>query len=167
MLNDNLLYYSANTFLAHFINERYYKGNHFVWCAPVFNPLKLNALDPLRNIPVSSSPFHIYHRLSEDIETLDCHSEKIRTTLIGLKKGASINKSKGVITDVEYDTIISIVDNANNKQLRPLLYVIPKALVEHKIVVVDVKNAANPLGVEYQIPDLKTGEFEILEISKN
>jgi hypothetical protein len=34
---DPLILYSVNSWLAYIINERYYGGEHFVWCAPVFD----------------------------------------------------------------------------------------------------------------------------------
>ena len=43
--------YSVNSLLAHYINEEYYNGEHYVWCAPLYDS-DLN--------PPSSNPKDIY-----------------------------------------------------------------------------------------------------------
>jgi hypothetical protein len=163
-MNNNLLYYSANTRLAYFITEQFYQSTHFVWCAPVFNPMKLDNYDVRSKIPVSSSPFKIYRNLLEDVQTNDKHSTKIEQNRIGLKKGAAIMREKGIIDDNDFARILTIIDKADISEFTPLLYLIPAHLISKRIVQVDVESSANPLSSEYQIFDLKKSEFEIVEL---
>ena len=85
-MKDNLIYYSTNTRLAYILCERFYFSRHFVWCAPVFDPEKLNDYDFRKRIPVSSSPYKIYKGLLEDVKSQDMHSSKIDQNKNGLKK---------------------------------------------------------------------------------
>ena len=40
----------------------------------------------------------------------------------------------------------------------------PYHLIKDKLVLVDVEAAANPLSIEYQIPELQSNEFDIIEL---
>lgn len=68
------------------------------------------------------------------------------------------------ITNDEYKTIADIVERASIIDYRPLIYIIPAYLTNGKIEKVPVELTANSLGIEYRIPNLLEGEFEILEI---
>jgi hypothetical protein len=160
---DNLLYYSTNSYLAFQLAENYYRGKHFVWCSPVFAPEELSELDIRKNIPPSSSPNKIYIKLIEDIHRADMHSSLIEQNKSGLKKGALIHHKAGIIDDNDLVRINKLIDSAKLKDFRPLLYLIPKNLVESKIIEVDIDDKANPLDVEYQIVDLNKNEFEIIQ----
>ena len=160
---DNLLFYSTNTYLAFLISETYYQGEHFVWCGPIFNPLTLGAYDLRRKTPPSSSPLKIYTTFKEDIEGNDLDSKKIKSAKNGLKNGAGIQHANKVIDDIELASILYTIDHASITEFRPLIYAIPKHLVESRVKIVPVDAKANPLSVEYQILDLKKNEFEILE----
>lgn len=162
-MENNLLYYSTNTRIAFFITEQFYQSTHFVWCAPVYDPQKLNNYDLRSKIPVSSSPFKIYRNLLDDVKSNDQHSAKIEQNKIGLKKGAAIMREKGIIDDNDFTRILAIIDKADISEFTPLLYLIPAHLVSERIVPVDVESSANPLSSEYQIFDLKKSEFEIVE----
>lgn len=164
-MKENLLFYSTNTKIAFFIAEQFYNSKHFVWCAPVYNPQKLDNYDFRSKIPVSSSPFKIYQQLYEDVISNDKHSSKIEQNRTGLKKGAAIMRQKGIIDDNDFARILSIIDNAEISEFTPLLYLIPKSLVEKKIKTVDIDSVANPLSCEYQIHDLTRKEFEIIELN--
>lgn len=163
-MNSNLLFYSTNTKIAFFISEQFYNSTHFVWCAPVYDPQKLDKYDYRSKIPVSSSPYKIYRQLSEDVKTGDKHSAKIEQNRIGLKKGAAIMREKGIIDDNDFARILSIIDNADLTEFLPILYLIPESLVSKKVVSVDIESAANPLSSEFQIHELFRTEFEIIEL---
>ncbi len=158
-----MLYYSTNTYLSHLITKRFYSSKYFVWCSPVFDPTKLDEYSPYKKIPPSSSPCKIYNVFFEDVQGGDLHSSKIEGNKIGLKKGAGIHFAKGTISENEYASIIKMIDSADINDFRPLLYLIPKATVEHKVIQVSVEECANPLSVEYQIENLSSDEFELIE----
>lgn len=162
-MKGNLLYYSTNTKLAFFITEQFYNSEHFVWCAPVYNPEKLEEYDYRKKIPVSSSPFKIYKNLYDDVKTNDKHSSKIQQNRAGLKRGAAIMLDKGIIDENDLARILAIIDSAEISEFSPMIYLIPTNLVKDKISPVEVKDAANPLSIEFQIFDLKRDEFEIIE----
>ena len=159
-----MLYYSTNTYLSHFITKRFYNSKHFVWCSPVFDPTKLDEYDPYKRIPPSSSPCKIYNVFFEDVHGSDLHSSKIEGNKIGLKKGAGIHLGKGTISENEYARILTMIDSASINDFRPLLYLIPKDIVKHKVIEVPVEECANPLSVEYQIENLSSDEFEFIEL---
>jgi hypothetical protein len=161
--SKNLLYYSANSYLSYIINKQFYGGQHYVWCSPIFNPSSLDRLDPLRNIAPSSSPHDIYLSYKRDAGGSDTHSSIIRQNRNGIKRGAKIMLAKGQITTNEYQIIIEFVKRAQLNDFRPLLYLIPAPMVAGRVQLVSPKDAANPLGREYKIFDLKEGEFELLE----
>lgn len=163
-MKKNLLYYSTNTKIAFFISEQFYNSSHFVWCAPVYDPQKLDRYDFRSKIPISSSPYKIYRQLSDEVTTGDRHSSKIEQNKIGLKKGAAIMREKGIIDDNDFARIISIIDSAELSEFAPLLYLIPEQLVSDKIVAVQIESAANPLSPEFQIHELLRTEFEIIEL---
>lgn len=166
ILGNNLLLYSTNSYLSYYINETFYGGTHFVWCTPVLNPQILDHLNPLRNIPVSSSPFHIYNRFTEDVKTGDKHSGKIENNRINILKGATIMLGKKIITNKDFALIKQTVELAELEKFRPLLYLIPRSsMAVGRIKEVPVDLAANPLGNEYQIHDLKTGEFDAVTLT--
>ena len=163
MKSKKIIYYSINSYLAFWLNENFY-NNHFVWCAPVFDPAVLNEYDQNRKIPPSSAPAKIYKRFKEDIEGGDLHSSKIIENITGLKKGAIINYENGKITEIELARINKIIDSASLKDFRPLIYIIPFSIIQNKLRLVDVELAANPLSIEYQIPELNSAEFDIIEL---
>lgn len=159
----NLLYYSTNSYLAFQINQNFYNGCHYVWCAPIFDSESLDKYDLRRNIPPSSNPYKIYVSLKSDVESNDLHSSKIAANIKGIKSGAAIMLEKGVISDYEFGIITRMVDSSSAKDFRPLVYLIPKLFIDNKLETVDVDEKANPLSVEYRVLDLKRNEFEIIE----
>jgi hypothetical protein len=157
-----LIYYSVNTKLAYLINERFY-NKHYVWCAPVFNSSKLEDMHIYKSIPPSSNPFDIYQRYKADVARADKHSSYIGQNKAGLKNGAIRMLGNNTIDAADFERINAIIDNAELDKFSPLLYLIPKVVIEPRIVTVGVTEAANPLSFEFQVHDLRKNEFEILE----
>ncbi len=160
--NLNILFYSINSKLAHYINETFY-SRHFVWCSPVFNNEKLDSLHHYKKIPPSSNPFTIFQRLKQDASSNDLHSKIIEQNKSGLKRGAIDMLNAKVIDPLDFARINKIIDLAPIDQFLPLIYLIPKSCVENRIKLVDVDQSANPLSIEYQIIDLKQNEFEVID----
>ena len=163
VMKDNLFYYSTNTYLSHHISKTFYNETFYVWCSPVFDPDKLDALDPRKKIPGSSSPAKIYRDLKSDVEKGDAHSAKIESNKLGLKKGVAEALIKGVIDTEDVARINEMIDVAYIADFCPLLYIIPAHLVRVRIKKISVKEMAHPLGEEYILSDLKSNEFEIIQ----
>ncbi len=163
-MKNNLLFYSTNSELSHWLSKRYYDSVFYIWCSPVFNPKKLDHFHPLSKIPVSSSPWDIYHSLKRDIESDDDHSDKIERNRTGLKKGALVQFEKGQITQEELARINKIIDKADKQKFKPLIYLIPNNIEQERLDCVPIDEVASILSTEYRIADLKEEEFEIISL---
>ncbi len=159
---NNLLYYSTNTLLAHRICIEFYNGSHYVWCSPVYNSETLDKLHPWAQIPESSNPYKIYARYLKDVQKADMHSALIKQNRRGIIRGAQYNYEKDIIDQQDLARITQMVKKADITKFIPMLYLIPAHIIKDRIKKVDVSKQANPLSIEYQIPDLKTEEFEII-----
>ncbi|HLP51444.1 MAG TPA: hypothetical protein VK154_11200 [Chitinophagales bacterium] len=162
--SQDILLYSTNAYLAHFLAEQFYKGHHYVWCGSVFNPRSLDDLNPLKNIPSTSSPHDIYAGLRKECIDSDLHGANIERIKTGLLKGAGFKLAEGVITDSQYGHVIHIIKNAQLKFFNPLIYVIPRSLVETKLEKVAFDKMASPLSDEYIIPNLTLSEFNVIDL---
>ncbi len=86
---NNIVLYSANTWLAYNIAERYYQGEHYVWCTPFFDS---NVSGPGYTVAPTSSPKEIYINLYKETTRGDRHSSKIADNKVGILKGQPIKK---------------------------------------------------------------------------
>lgn len=158
-----LLLYSTNTWLAYAIAERFYGGVHWVWCSTFFSQ---DAGVSSASMPPSAVPGEIYARLFEDVSNGDKHSAWIEKNRVGLIKGASSKKSKGIINGKVEKTIISIVQVAEIRDFRPLLYIIPFTKVARLAKEVPVDQRAHPMSIEYRIESLPRNLFDPIELRK-
>jgi hypothetical protein len=158
-----IVLYSANSWLAYAIAERYFNGEHHVWCTPAFDARSPYARD--WHVPPTSSPFEIYKSLAEEVRRGDRHSAKIAQNRIGIARGANVRRGAGLITEVEEKEIASIVDAAETADFRPLIYVIPYHLVAAEIKAVAVADRAHPLSAEYLLERLPRTSFDVIEVT--
>ena len=154
---NNCFLYSVNTYLAHYICERFYNGIHYVWCAPSFN-------SDVYNNPPSSNPKEIFFSLYKDVTRNDNHSDKIRQNRLGLMRGVEVMLTSGVITPEVRDEILLIIENADISYFIPLLFIIDKNQAQGKIETVPHKDRANILSEEYLIKNLHTDEFDVVHV---
>lgn len=150
---SNCFLYSVNSYLAHWINENFYQGIHYVWCTPLFN---------CENNPPSSNPKEIYNSLIEDVKRQDKHSDKIRKNKLGLLKGTEKMFELGIITQKERDDILLIIREASINKFSPLLYIIDLNQAGKKFNPVPREERANILSDEYIIKNLYTDEFDVI-----
>lgn len=155
-----LLLYSTNTLLAYHINQTYYGELHYVWCSAFFGAA--NIPSPYHPNPPASSPQGIYKTFLEDVATGDKHSKKILQNKAGLRRGATIKHGQEDISATQRLEIFNKVRLARFADFRPLLYVIPYALVSDMLTTVQVKHRANPLFEEYTIAGLPRTHFDII-----
>ena len=159
---DPLLLYSTNTWLAYIIAERFYSGEHYVWCTPYFDSRQKSPLATA--VPPTSNPAEIYQNLFEEVSRGDRHSSKIKENRIGILRGAKIKKNQGVITDRQAKDIAAALGGAETRDFRSLIYVIPfYAVARARLVEVPVADRAHPLSVEYVIDRLPHKAFDVIE----
>jgi hypothetical protein len=156
-----LLLFSTNTYLKFRIQENY-REQHYAWCSTAFSA---NALDKYAlgaGTPPSSDPASIYRDLCDAIDRTDEHNAKInsqRATLLAL---AVDWFDAGFISANQRDDISMTISKAVFSHWRPLLFVIPYALVAARVQEVPRDKRAS-MEPEYIVPDLKRYEFGIVE----
>ena len=153
-----LVLYSTNSELAFQLAEKYYAGQHYVWCTPCFTS------EGGCMVPPSSEPMKLATRLFEDIKGRDKHSLSIDRLRSGIKKGAIAKHAAGVISRSELSTIKELVDHADLAAFMPLLFVIPYALVSTLAKPVKGPLKANYSSVEYHIESLPRSHFDVIRI---
>lgn len=159
---DPLILYSTNTWLAYVIGERFYASEHYVWCTPDFDARALPSIEQVQ--PPSSSPAEIYRDLHEDVRRGDKHSSKIKDNKAGLLRGAAVKRATGVISEDDYRVVVSTVEQAQGRDFRPVLYVIPFERVRAIVQPAPVELRAHPLAREYIIESLPRVDFDVLEL---
>jgi hypothetical protein len=159
--NNKIVLYSANTWLAYNIAERYFRGEHYVWCTPFFDSA---VAGHQYTVAPTSSPKDIYINLYKETTRGDRHSTKIEDNKVGILKGAAYKKEAGVINESQQGEIAAIVDAAERRDFTPLLYIIPYGPVAGLLKDVPIDLRAHPLSVEYIIEALPKNCFDVIEI---
>jgi hypothetical protein len=102
--------------------------------------------------------------LKRDVEGKDKNSAKINAQKLTLTSLAIEWETAHKITTAQKDDILYLVNSADFSLWRPLLYVIPRtADIESRLQEVAMSRRAG-VGPEYIIEDLKSSEFEIVEL---
>lgn len=157
-----LVLYSTVTWLSYTISEAYYNQEHFVWCSPEFDcsgPGRISA-----RTPPTASPKEIYKSLWEEVDRGDKHSAKIKSTKKGILTGARIKQDAGIISLDQAVEIREIIAGSSISDFRPLLCIIPYALVTRLIKSVPIKKRAHALSQEFIIENLPRKLFDIVEL---
>lgn len=149
--------YSTGTRLAYTIANRYYGGKHFVWCTTKFHS---------RTQPPTSDPQSIARTYFEHAIKGDQHSHAITDNIAGILRGAEAKRKEGVISCEEYDIVHQMLNLAEYKVFLPVLIIIDTKAVQGRCVKVTEENRASKDSIEYQIPDLSEGEYQIIEFDK-
>lgn len=159
-MDEPLILYSTNTWLAYAVAERFYGGVHHAWCSPVYDA---RSAAGHVNIPPSSSPAEIYRALAEDARRGERHSALFATKVRGVLAGAERKLEEGVISREQHDEIEEMAARAHPGELRPVIYLIPYDRVRERVVEVSLALRAHPFSVEYQVPALPRSCFDVLE----
>jgi hypothetical protein len=156
-------FYSTNTFMKKVIQERYRNNSHYIWCGENFDATVLAKHSGSSLVAPSSNPADIYRELKIAVERKDKHCSKIteqRTTFLNL---AIEWASKGEITIQDKEDITYMVNEFDIDYWRPVLYIIPRSIIDvARIKTVAMKGRAS-FGTEYIIEDLKAHEFDLIE----
>ncbi len=156
--------YSANSYMAYRIAKQYYNDLHYVWCSADFGSL-VSANTGFQRTPTLTRPKHRYYQMLKEV------NERVRGALTveearhGLLRGVEAQRQAGRINMKQAEEILSIVQQADISDFRPLLYVLPvTSELLPRIQVVPVKQRAHPLSEEFIISDLKSDEFDIITL---
>jgi hypothetical protein len=138
-------------------------SRHFVWCCEHYDPGRVPGAPVIPAAP-SANPRTIYERLRCECEAEDRHSTLIKGYKKTFKSLALSLYSKGQITIHQQDEILATMKAASWKIWQPILYLIPREPIEaaRRLVVVPPALRAS-YAIEWQIADLHSDEFEILE----
>lgn len=152
--------FSICTKKAFEINSDFYKGLHYVWCAPFFT-------DP--NQPPTSNPLTIYNTLEDIIFHKDIHATEIENNKAGLLRGVQSREKEGIITSKEREFIEFDINRDQKKEnYYPVIYVIPvQTLADYKkrCKKQAKEDCASANSIEYKITDLKADEFYLIDLS--
>jgi hypothetical protein len=160
MLREPIVLYSTNTWLAYIISERYYRGEHYVWCSPHFDPYSVPSLNYV--LPPSSSPVEIYRGLRKDILSGDRHSAKIIANKAGILRGVESKRLGDIIDEDGAAEIASVVEASDIRDFRPMCYVIPFCLIRDRVRPVPIGQRAHPLSAEFVIEALPRDCFDAI-----
>jgi hypothetical protein len=111
----------------------------------------------------SSNPAEIYRQLALDIRNKDRHSYKINAQKASLTSLAIAWEASNEITSDQKDEVVFMVTNATFDDWRPLLYIIPRNLVETRLQNVPIHRRAS-FGDEFIVEDLQRNEFDVIEL---
>jgi hypothetical protein len=160
-MDSPLLLYSTSTWLAFAVAERFYGGVHYAWCSPFYDGATAG---PAINIPPTASPAEIYKNLHDESRRGERHSASIARNKLGILRGAQARADAGAIGSRAQADIAAIVDAADTRDFRPVLYVIPFESVRGVVAEVPVHDRAHPLSVEYRVESLPRACFDMLEL---
>lgn len=161
-MRNPIVLYSTNTKLAYSISQRYYNQKHYVWCIP--NEIVFHGSAP-STLPPTSHPIKIFWSLVDSVSGNDKHCPKIEQNRIGLLGGAEKKLENGEISEEDYTEIVDIITQAGLGEFYPLFYVIPYDAVKDRIVRPTTSSKASVLSPEIQIYDLRSDEFDPLELT--
>jgi hypothetical protein len=123
-MEEPLILYSTNTWLAYMIAQRYYEAEHYVWCTPYFDPRRFGDRDSA--VPPTSSPFEVYCSLAEEVSRRDRHSKKVEENRAGILRGANAKRQAAAIDEEQEKEIASIVSGGGGRRF-------PAAHVRHPV----------------------------------
>ena len=158
------IYYSTNPWISYDLVNKYRSGIHVVWCSEYFDPSTAPSGSAAAAIAPSSSPKGIFDTLQSDCAREDSHSALISRYRKTFRRLATDWYADGSITDPQREEIIAVTKSNSWRIWRPVLYVIPNENLIAAGRVISVPRAGRAAyGPEFQILDLKTNEFDMIE----
>jgi hypothetical protein len=159
------VFYSANPWFATDVALKYRAGNFFAWICEYFDADHAPAGSAGSLIAPNSNPRKIYEELLYDCNAEEQHSRPIKghkKTFSRLAKEWLADKE---INDDQYAEIIASLRTPSWRIWRPVLYVIPKAGIDPARIKEVRRKERGGYGPEFQIVDLRQGEFDIVDLS--
>jgi hypothetical protein len=162
---NSLILYSTNPWMKFHVQETFRKGKHYVWCSE-FSDSRAAARGSLASlVPPSSNPVEIYMDLASAITRNDRHHSKIEGIKATYLSLSTDWVTDGSMTSVERDELVYLLEHAEMKYWRPMLYLIPRSMIDASRLKLVHPSKRAGLGPEYIIEDLDSTEFETLELS--
>jgi len=159
----NPFLYSTNPQIKFDIYQRYRDGRHWVWCSDFFDSRRYYLHVGAGKLPPSSNPAEIYETLrAATLDRPDHHCPHIARVKLSLKERALEWSTDGSISMNDAQDIAYQLDHADIRDWRHLLYVIDRSEIEPRLVEVPPDQRANPVALEWTIPDLVSDEFDVL-----
>ena len=152
----NKLIYSTGSVLSYLINEKYYNGNHYVWCAPKFN---------CYTNPPSSNPRIIMQDYLRDVTGNDRNSLLIKQNKYGIKSGVEEKCRIGVISEQDMSDLFEIIDNAELSNFYPVVYAVYTDCISSRLEDIPIHKRASDFSSEILVTDLSINEYDILDIT--
>jgi hypothetical protein len=149
--------------LKHEIQERFRNNVHFAWCSERFDSKTADRYSVSASVPPSSNPADIYRVLKAAVEANDQHCWKINEQRIKFQELADDWLRRGEIDQAAWEDILWTVQQPDFSKWRPVVYLIPRAPVQDRLVRVRASLCAGT-GPEYTIADLRPSEFDMIEI---
>jgi hypothetical protein len=156
--------YSTNPFMAYDICCKYRNGKHVIWCSEVFDPTTQATITRGALVAPTSSPCGLARSLANEVFSEDRHSGHIKAYQKTFRRLATRWEADGSATSAEAQEIKDLISQRSYLVWRPLVYIIPRALLEAagRLEEVPVKQRAGH-GPEYRINDLLSSEFDVME----
>jgi len=155
--------YSANPWIKFDIHQRYRGAQHWVWCSDFFDSRRYYLHTGAGNLPPSSNPAEIYETLrAATLERPDFHCHHITRVKLSLKERVLEWTGDGSMSSIDAQDVLYQLDHADLKDWRPLLYVINRASVAPRLLLVPPEKRANPVSPEWTLADLAPHEFDVL-----
>ena len=158
--------YSTNVYLKYWIQKNYANDVHYVWCSEEFDSRHLGTYALGAPVAPTSNPAEIYRDLDTAVKRGDLHCTKIKDQRALFNKRALVWKRSGIITPAQHADLLYQIKIADLRMWRPVIYIIPRALVEPtgRMQAVAAHQRAHPMGPEFQVTDLKGDEFDLIEL---
>jgi hypothetical protein len=159
-------YYSANPWFATEIANKYRGGTFFAWVSEYFDTEReAPAGSSGHLIAPSSNPRKIYEDLLHEWRAQEEHCRVIRDHRKTFRRLAKQWLADGSLTQLQHDEIVASVNAPSWRIWKPVLYVIPRANIDAtRVIEVQRKDRAG-YGPEKQITDLRSHEFDIIDLS--
>lgn len=159
-------YYSVNPWYSTEMAAKYRAGLHFAWVSDYFDTEReAPAGSSGHMIAPSSNPRKIYEDLLHEYRAQEEHARVIRDHRKTFRRLAKQWFADGSLTKFQHDEIIASVNAASWRIWKPVLYVIPKTSIDPRRVVEVRRRDRAGYGPERQIVDLRSDEFDILDLS--
>ena len=155
--------YSTNSLMKKLINEQYRNNLHYVWCGENFDAHLLAKHSASSLVAPSSNPADIYRDLKAAVQGGDLHCPKIKEQRASLIKLAVEWASRGEISEQDKIDITFMLKNFDINHWKPILYVIPRALIDITRLDIVPMNKRASFATEYIIKDLTADEFDLIE----
>lgn len=147
--------FSQSTKLAHKIDEKFYKNEHYVWCSEFIHDNKQ---------PPTSDPVARCNRLLRIIKTGDRHAYEIDEHISGILAGARAKLNANVISAEQHQLICTYINSVDYEAFMPIIYIIDYNKVRDRCERISARDKASDSSSEIRIVDLKPDEYTIIDI---